>query len=348
MTGNRSGRGGAPAWASYADEELLDLRFSDLEIDSPGILLEPCLERAFTELAQRGIRFRPRVWVSDEWFSPDGIGGFAVPFYLTHSRLRRLERKMMHAVEGGTRRECLKLVRHETAHALQHAYRFERLRDWRRTFGRSSLKYPDRYRPDPASRDYVHHLQDWYAQCHPDEDFAETFSVWLPSRSRWRNSYTGWPALAKLEYVDRLMGEVSSRPVPRVSRRAIDPVHRLKATLREHYDERQERFGVNRTTSLDAPLRSFFDTGRPAGNRRRGAALLRRIRSTVEAGVAPRSVEAEYALAMVYDDLIGRSHVLALKTDQEEQAVVREVIRFVRRHLRASFNDPSAREWIPV
>ena len=348
MTGTKGRRGGAPIWAGYADEELLDLRFADLEIESPGILVETCLERAFTELGQRGIRFRPRVWVSDEWFSPDGIGGFAVPFYLTHPRLRRLEKKMMYAVEGGTRRECLKLVRHETAHALQHAYRLERRRDWQRTFGRSSRRYPDRYRPNPASRDYVHHLQDWYAQCHPDEDFAETFSVWLPPRSRWRDSYTGWPALGKLEYVDRLMGEVSPRPVPRVSRRAIDPVHRLQTTLREHYDERRERFGVNRTSSLDAPLRSFFKDDSPAGGRQGGAALLRRVRPRVEAGVAPRSVEAEYALAMVYDDLIGRSEVLALKTAQEEQAVIREVVRFVRCHVRASLNEPSAREWIPV
>jgi hypothetical protein len=348
VTGTRGGRGGAPPWAGYSDEELLDLRFADLEIVSPGVFLEPCLEQTFTELAQRGIRFCPRVWVSDEWFSPDGIGGFAVPFYLTHPRLRRLEKRMMYAVEGGTRRECLKLVRHETAHALQHAYHFGRRRNWRRTFGRSSRRYPDRYRPDPASRDYVHHLPDWYAQCHPDEDFAETFSVWLPRRSRWRDGYLGWPALTKLEYVDRLMGEVSSHPVPRVSRRAIDPVHRLQTTLREHYRERRERFGVDRTTPLDAPLRSFFKAGRVAGDRQRGAALLRRIRAKVEAGVAPRSVEAEYALAMVYDDLIGRSEVLALRTAQEDQAVVPGVVRFVRRHLRALLNDPSAREWIPV
>ena len=133
MTGTKSRRGGAPIWAGYADEELLDLRFADLEIESPGILVETCLERAFTELEEHGIRFRPRVWVSDEWFSPDGIGGFAVPFYLTHPRLKRLEKRMMYAVEGGTRRECLKLVRHETAHALQHAYRFGRRR---RDYGR--------------------------------------------------------------------------------------------------------------------------------------------------------------------------------------------------------------------
>ncbi len=348
MTGTARSRLAEPSWAKYPDEELLDLRFADLAITTPGVFLAACLERISREMALRGVRFRSHVWVSDEWFSPDGIGGFAVPFYLTHPRLVRLERRMMFTVEGGTRRECLRLVRHETAHALQHAYRFERRRDWQRIFGRSSLRYPDRYRPDPTSRDYVHHLQDWYAQCHPDEDFAETFSVWLPPRSPWRSRYAGWPALAKLAYVDRLMGELSTRAVPRVSRRAIDPLNRLRTTLREHYRERRRRFGVDRTTSLDAPLRSFFDGGRPTEHRHGGAALLRRIRPDVEAGVAPRSFEAEYALAMLYDDLINRSDVLALHATRGDQAVVRDVVRFVRRHLGTSLRDPSAREWISV
>ena len=144
------------------------------------------------------------------------------------------------------------------------------------------------------------------------------------------------------------MGELSTRAVPRVSRRAIDPLDRHRTTLREHYRERRRRLGVDRATSLDAPLRSFFDGGRPAGHRHRGAALLRRIRPDVEAEVAPRSLEAEYALAMVYDDLINRSDVLALHTTRGDQAVVRDVVRFVRRHLGTSLRDPSAREWIPV
>jgi len=348
MTGPRHSQSREPWWVSCSDEALLDLRFADLGITSPGSFLETCLERVSTEMALRGIRFRPRVWVSDEWFSPDGVAGFAVPFYLTHPRLKRLERHMMFAVEGETQRDCLRLIRHETAHALQHAYRFERRRDWQEMFGRSSLRYPDRYRPDPGSRDYVHHLQDWYAQCHPDEDFAETFSVWLPRRAPWRDRYVTWPALAKLEYVDRLMGELSSDPVPRVSRRAIDPVHRLRTTLREHYRERRARFGVDQITPLDAPLRALFETSRPTGDPRKGAALLRRIRSRVESGVAPRSVEAEYALAMVYDDLIGRSEVLALRTTRREQDVVADVVRFAGRHVRGLLRDPLAREWIPV
>ena len=45
------------------------------------------------------------------------------------------------------------------------------------------------------------HLEQWYAQSHPDEDFAETFAVWLAPDSHWRERYAGWPVLRKLEYV---------------------------------------------------------------------------------------------------------------------------------------------------
>ena len=216
MTGARGARGTRePEWAHAPTTDLLDRRFCDLKIDGPGPWLSGCLEQFGDELARRGLRQRPRIWVSDEWFSPDGVAGLAVPFYLTHPRLRRLEQTMMHGVEGGSRAECMRLLRHEAAHALQHAYRFERRAEWRRRFGRSSTPYPNRYRPDPTSRSYVHHLRDWYAQCHPDEDFAETFAVWLAPGQRWRRRYEGWPVLDKLLYVDRLMAESAARPLPR-------------------------------------------------------------------------------------------------------------------------------------
>ena len=49
------------------------------------------------------------------------------------------------------------------------------------------------YTPDPNSRAYVQHLDYWYAQSHPFEDYAETFAVWLRPSSRWKRRYEGWP-----------------------------------------------------------------------------------------------------------------------------------------------------------
>ena len=113
-------------------------------------------------------------------------------------------------MEGGNGRDCMRILRHEAGHVVQHAYRLQRRRRWQQLFGPSSTRYPNYYRPNPASSDFVQHLRLWYAQSHPDEDFAETFAVWLRPRSDWRKRYAGWPALRKLEYVDELMAEIAA------------------------------------------------------------------------------------------------------------------------------------------
>ena len=349
MVGDPGGPTATPWWAEADDDELLALRFVDLGLRRPGPFLESCVSRLESELDERGLSFRPHIWMSDEWFSPDGVAGFALPFYLAHPRLRRLERSVMHEVEGATRSECMKLLRHETAHALQHAYHLERRREWRQLFGRSGRRYPSRYRPDPASRDHVHHLRDWYAQCHPDEDFAESFAVWLAPRSGWRRRYAGWPVLAKLEYLDRLLDDLRQPPHPRARRRMIDPVHRLRSTLRDHYRERRDRFGFDRPCALDDPLRNIM--GPPGGRgdtRRSGAAALRRLRRSVIERVAPDTPERSYALNMVYDDLVGRCLVLDIRVRRRDAAIIRATADYLRRRLHTMFHDPATMEWIPV
>ena len=237
-TGHRDYR-----WADYDDEALLDLRFSSLGLtfrDSP-LWFE--VERLRNEFERRGLRFRPRVWLSTEWFSPDGIPGFAVPFYLAHPRLQQLERTMMGEVEGGNRKWRHRIMRHEAGHAIDNAYRLRRRAGWRRVFGRASAPYPDSYSPRTSSRRYVLHLGHWYAQSHPTEDFAETFAVWLQPKARWRRDYADWPALKKLEYVDALMDEVGTSQPRNRSRSVIEPLRQVGLTLGEHYRLKQERYG---------------------------------------------------------------------------------------------------------
>ena len=166
-------------WSNWSDERLLQLRLRDLGVTIEGTWLEDCVTELYAELDQRRLRLRPHVWLSDEWFSPGNVPGFAVPFYLTHPRLMRLERRELLEVEGGTHAECMQIMRHECGHAVQHGYQLHRRREWQKLFGKSSTKYPESYRPNPASKKYVQHLRRWYAQSHPDEDFAETFAVWL-------------------------------------------------------------------------------------------------------------------------------------------------------------------------
>jgi hypothetical protein len=230
-------------WADYDDEALLQLRFSSLRLRLKSSPVWADVERLRDELERRGLKFRPHVWLSTEWFSPDRIPGFAIPFYVLHPRLRQLERKITGEVEGGSRKWRLRILRHETGHAIDNAYALRRRADWRRIFGRASKPYPDDYSPRPSSRRYVLHLGHWYAQSHPTEDFAETFGVWMQPKARWRRDYAGWPALKKLEFVDELMDEIATEPPKHRDRSVREPLAAVDQTLGEHYLAKQMRYG---------------------------------------------------------------------------------------------------------
>jgi hypothetical protein len=161
------------------DEQLLDLRFCDLQLSIEGTRIGQRFAKLCRELQARRLAFRPHVWLSEEWFTPDGVPGFAIPFYLAHPRLIKLERNQMLQVEGDSEAECMRILRHETGHAIANAHRLHARRSWADTFGSPRVAYPDWYKPQPNSRDYVLNLDAWYAQSHPAEDFAETFAVWL-------------------------------------------------------------------------------------------------------------------------------------------------------------------------
>ena len=239
------------AWTSWPDERLLQLRLKDLEVTVEGTWLEGCLARLHDELEQRGLRIRPHAWMSDEWFSPDSTPGIAIPFYLAHPRLMRLERKMILDVEGGTAPECMRILRHEAGHVVQHSYQAAApppLAGTVRPLVDAAI--PNYYRPNPASKNYVQHLRLWYAQSHPDEDFAETFAVWLTPRSDWRKRYAGWPALKKLEYVDELMAEIAGESRCSRGRLQVDPLSRLTRTLAEHYEQKQALYAVRPADDL--------------------------------------------------------------------------------------------------
>src|ERR1700678_598081 len=230
------------AWETLSDDQLLSLRFCDLKLTIAGTELERAIGRLYDELATRGIRFRPHCWLAQEWFSPDGIPGIAVPFYLAHRRLARIERRFMREVEGGNRNWLMRILRHEAGHAIDSAYRVRRRRGWREVFGPASLPYPDTYRPRPGSRRFVQHLGAWYAQAHPTEDFAETFAVWLKPRSAWRRDYNGWPAFGKLECIDGLMRDLGGTR-PRVQERdTVEEVTHENRTLRQHYEYKLARY----------------------------------------------------------------------------------------------------------
>jgi len=280
----------APAWARFSDAQLLRVRFRDLHLGQPR---RPALRRAIRrlrdELASRDILLQPHVWFSDEWFSPDGVPGIAIPFYLAHPRLERLERRMSRSIEGGNATGLMRILRHEAGHAIDSAFRLRRRKIWREVFGSPTTRYPDRYRADPVSRAYVQHLDGWYAQAHPAEDFAETFAVWLSPRSNWRVRYDATPALTKLLAMDRMMRSVCGRRPAVRSADRIDPVAANDLTLREYYRRNLQRRMHCDFSMIDAALRTGFSMTRPAGPRRRADVALRALRGHLARHVVART-----------------------------------------------------------
>lgn len=299
-------------WTLLSDEELLAVRFCDLKLSIEGSPLEQQIEQLYAELRARGIKFRPHVWLAEEWFSPDGVPGIAVPFYLAHPRLERLERRIMKEAEGADARWAMRILRHEAGHALDNAYRLRRRKRWREVFGPASLRYPARYKARPGSRRFVHHLGEWYAQSHPTEDFAETFAVWLKPNSDWKKTYADWPAFHKLEVVDELMESVRGVRPPVRNRRRIEPIERDRRTLAEHYRARLAR---QRSASLglaDDLLLRVFSRERPERRASMAAALLRAEKARLIAGVAESLSLERYSVEQILRMLIERCDTLKL------------------------------------
>jgi hypothetical protein len=302
------------------------MRICDLPVRIKGSFLEPHIKRLYNELNERGIRFKPHVWLSAEWFTPDGVPGFAIPFYLAHPRLMKIERQHMLEVEGGNDAECMQILRHEAGHALDNAFRLHFKRRWREMFGSFTVDYPESYKPKPNSRQYVLHLDAWYAQAHPAEDFAETFAVWLRPHSRWRRRYKGWPALRKLEYIEELMDEIAgTRPKNRV-RRKIETLPEIRVTLREHYERKRQKYAFEWTAFYDTDLRRIFSHEPKYAGNPTAANFLRRIRREVGQLVAEGTGVHKYAIDHVLELMIERAKELKLRVAGSEKDAKQQVM----------------------
>jgi hypothetical protein len=242
-------------------DELLRTRISQLGLRLEGSPVERYVDELYRELARKGLqRFRPACYLSDEWGCPSGEPVIGIPFYLADPRLARLERDRNDLEDE---REIMAYLRHEAGHALNYAYRLYREPQWRRVFGPFNRPYRERYRPVPFSRDFVRHLPGWYAQKHPDEDFAETFAVWLAPRSNWRRRYRSWPAMRKLGYVERAIRRIADQE-PVVHKGDFDvTVDDLHVTVEEFYARGLEDTRAAESIAIDADLEQiFFRKGR--------------------------------------------------------------------------------------
>jgi len=326
-----------PFWLSFSDEQLLDLRFSDLDLTVEGTELESRIRQLYKELETRGLCLRPPCWLSNEWFSSYHTPGIAIPFYLAHPRLKRLEYRQMKVVEGGTKTWCMQLLRHEAGHAYEVAYRLNRRMQWHKLFGQSSKRYPDYYSPKPLSRNFVLHLDWWYAQSHPVEDFAETFAVWLQPGARWRNQYKEWPALRKLKYVDEITSEMAGTPPLVKPGRPVEPLQQLRQTLRRHYRRKQDLYGGDDASFYDRDLKRLFPPVPDHGKYPPASAFLRRITSELPWSVASWSGQHAYTVNLVLKNMMQRCRELGLRVSRPESELNQEAIGILteqtRKHL---------------
>ena len=301
------------------DRQLLDVRLCDLPVQIGGTQLEQRIEKLYRELEARSLNFRPHIWLAEEWFTPDGVGGFAIPFYLAHPRLMRLERSQMLEVEGASESECMRILRHEAGHAIDNAFRLHARRSWKATFGSYRVPYPEWYQPQPGSRDYVLNLDAWYAQAHPAEDFAETFAVWLKPGSRWRRQYEGWGAERKLEYVAQIMSELAGKSPMRLARREVEALPSLKKTLREHYRRKRAYYTIHWPESYERNLYRVF-SAEPRHRSNPGAAqFLRHIRREICEIVSQVTGVHLYTINHIVKHMIVRCRVLNLRLAIPEQ-----------------------------
>ncbi len=298
----------------------------DLDLRIEGTLLVGRIERLYEELEYRELGFRPHFWLSDEWFSEDGVPGIAIPFYLAHPRLMRLERRQMFEVEGSSEEWCMRILRHEAGHAIDSAYRLHFRRRWREVFGKYSQPYPKYYQPRPYSRKYVLHLDLWYAQSHPAEDFAETFAVWLKPRSRWRAQYRDWPALKKLEYVDQLMAEIRDKPPCVTTRRHVAPLRQLRKTLAEYYAAKRKYYGIEETDFFDRDLCRLFSDEPDHASRMTAAAFLGRVRPELRRTVAQWTGQYQYTIDQVLQEMISRCRELKLRLRHPPRQTKRDAL----------------------
>ncbi len=261
-------------------QELLSKPIQQLGLKLEGSPLERFVQRLYKELDAKGLnRFHPKFYLTDEWGCPNMEPVIGIPFYLADPKLQQLESEMNDIEDS---RQIMMYMRHEAGHAFNYAYALYKTAEWRQHFGPFRRPYRENYKPVPFSRQFVRHMEGWYAQKHPDEDFAETFAVWLTPRSNWRKRYKGWGAMNKLHYMDRI-GRMLNTADPVVANGYTDiTVDEMDLTVGEFYQRALDQQLTPGELPLDTDLRDIFNVSkRRRKNVRPAVDLLRENRKVL-------------------------------------------------------------------
>lgn len=315
-----------------SDADLLKLRFKDIDISINNSDLQKYLNQLHQEITDKGLSFKPNFFLGDEWFSPEGMNAISIPFFLFHPRLMALEKTIMLEVEGGEDEWFMKLVRHEAGHCFDHCYKFSKRKKWQKVFGSPKLEYkPDNYRPQPYSKSFVKHLDRWYAQAHPDEDFAETFAVWLNPKSDWQKEYKKWPvALSKLNYIDEIAKESIKLKDQSEKGRYPSAVAKMSSTLEKYYQKKKRENADEYPDFYDGDLRKIFNGSEELSKKEFSAGkFLLRHRKQIVKTVAWSTHEKKFAIDSLVKRLAHRCKQLDLKLGKTDLITTMEVSSFL-------------------
>jgi hypothetical protein len=318
----------ATGFSPFQEKAQRAVPIRDLGLTIAGTPLEPVLTAFEHELEVAGIKkLKPRFYLSTEWGVPYETIAIAIPFYLARPDLTVLQAEQACHVEGSGPKDILRYLRHEMGHVVNYAYRLHESKEWQERFGQMSRPYVEEYRPRPFSREFVHHLPGWYAQKHPDEDWAETFAVWLTAASKaetpghdWREQYAKWPgALRKLEYCDRTMAEILDKD-PVVTRTELDDdVASLSMSLEQYYRDAKGSLS-ERPQELDEMLETIFAEADKAGVRLAASDLIRKLERDLPASVFQWTGHMPERTRWLLDAMAERADALSLtyRVDQGE------------------------------
>jgi hypothetical protein len=244
----------------FHESNLWSTPIRDLGLTIEGTRLQPIIRQFEGELQQAGLtRVRPRFYLSTEWGVPFDTVAIAIPFYLAHPDLTALHAERIGHVEGFDRADILRYLRHEMGHVMNYAYCLYEEEEWVKQFGSITQPYNEDYRPEPFSRRYVRHLPGWYAQKHPDEDWSETFAVWMTPGLDWRAEYGAWPvAAAKLAYCDRTVASLRERDPTNTNAELDEDVADIEYSLGQYYGRAADQLS-DAPRGLDGALRAIFE-----------------------------------------------------------------------------------------
>ena len=299
---------------------------SELNLKIEGTILEKLVEKLYGELDRKGITFKPKFYLTDTWGCPNKVPAIGIPFYYADPALSQIEDHMHGDLED--EHELMMTLRHEAGHAINYAYRIYQSEDWQETFGSFTEPYRDLFHPNPRSKDFVKHLYQQvgpyagriYAQKHPDEDFAETFAVWLTPRSNWRQKYSNWGAAKKLRFVDALMKKIGPRKPLVTNGGLIHPIDSLNFTLLEYYNKSEERYREKAQGYVDDILKEIFSTNGKGEKRVPAGGFIEKNRNHLVGMISHWTGEGVSSVEPLIDKLITRAKELNLNLSPHRQS----------------------------